>query len=427
MYNAPDQQRPPRSGRLAIFMEAPCRKPWPISVRFERGWRACWRVFDEPRKLRRIAELEAASAKPDLWADPERAQCLLKELADLSAEIIPWQRLRAKLDEAKELLQLAAEENDEAVAAEVVGAVPALEKQLDGLEFQLTLSGPYDRADAILSISAGAGGTDAQDWGQILLRMYLRWAERRGFSTELYDLSPGEEAGIKSATLEITGPYAFGYLKSEHGVHRLVRLSPFDAAHRRHTSFAMVEVMPDVPDAPEVRIDPDEVKFEAFRSSGPGGQNVNKVNTAVRLTHGPSGIVVTCQTERSQLQNREHGMRILRAKLLERVAERLESERLALRGEHVEAGWGNQIRSYVIHSYNLVKDLRTGHESSDPTSVLDGELDPFIEAYLRWAAGSEDRGQRAEGRKQSADATVMLSEAKHPRPRGADSSPAGSE
>jgi peptide chain release factor 2 len=219
----------------------------------------------------------------------------------------------------------------------------------------------------------------------MLLRMYLRWAERRRFATETYDLSAGEEAGIKSATVELTGPYAFGYLKSERGVHRLVRQSPFDAGHRRHTSFALVEVLPDVETGGDVTIDPEDVKFEAYRSGGPGGQNVNKVSSAVRLTHVPSGIVVTCQTERSQLQNRETAMRILRAKLLEIEAERREAERLQLRGQHVEAGWGNQIRSYVVHPYNLVKDLRTGYESSDPTSVLDGDLDDFMNAYLTWS------------------------------------------
>ncbi len=228
--------------------------------------------------------------------------------------------------------------------------------------------------------------------------MYLRWAERRGFATETYDLSPGEEAGIKSATIQITGPYAFGYLKSERGVHRLVRQSPFDSGHRRHTSFSLVEVGPDVDVGADIEIDPEEVKFEAYRSGGPGGQNVNKVSSAVRLTHAPTGIVVTCQTERSQLQNRETAMRILRSKLLEIEAERREAERLELRGQHVEAGWGNQIRSYVVHPYNLVKDLRTGHESTDPNGVMDGDLDDFMQAYLSWAVGmstSSEQGSAA--------------------------------
>jgi len=278
-------------------------------------------------------------------------------------------------------------ENDQEVGAEVEASVPELRTELDRLEFLLTLSGPYDRGNAIVTINGGAGGTDAQDWAEILLRMYLRWAERRKFATETLDLSEGEEAGVKSATIEIKGPYAFGYMKSERGVHRLVRLSPFDSAHRRHTSFSSVEVMPDVEGDTTLVINPEDVKFEAYRSGGPGGQNVNKVSTAVRLTHVPTGIVVTCQTERSQLQNRENAMRILRGKLLEMEEERREAERLVLRGEHVTAGWGNQIRSYVVHPYNMVKDLRTGYESSDPDSVLAGDLDDFMNAYLSWSVG----------------------------------------
>lgn len=347
----------------------------------------CWCVFDPVGRERRIAELDKQVADPNLWSEPEQAQALMKELADLRSDLEPWQSLANELTEAQDLLDLAADEGDEEVATEVVDSLPSLRKRLDSLEFQLTLSGPYDRGDAILSIHAGAGGTDAQDWAQMLLRMYLRWAERRGFKTEIYDLSPGEEAGIKSVTVDVAGPFAYGYLRSERGVHRLVRLSPFDAGHRRHTSFALVEVAPDVDAAVEVEIDSEDVKFEAFRSGGPGGQNVNKVNTAVRLTHVPSGIVVTCQTERSQLQNRETALRILRAKLVAIEAQKREEERLRLRGQHVEAGWGNQIRSYVIHPYNMVKDLRTGQESSDPTAVLEGELDPFIQAYLSWSVG----------------------------------------
>lgn len=320
----------------------------------------------------------------------------MKELADLRAELEPWQALSRQLDDAQALLELVADEADEDVVAEVAADLGAIRHQIDKLEFRLILSGPYDRANAILAVHAGAGGTDAQDWAQMLMRMYLRWVERSGFMSEIYDMSMGEEAGIKSVTIEVTGRHAFGYLKSERGVHRLVRQSPFDAGHRRHTSFALVEVMPDVEDSAQIHIDPEDVKFDAFRSGGPGGQNVNKVNTAVRLTHIPSGIVVACQTERSQLQNRETAMRILRAKLLEIEAERREVERLRLRGEHVEAGWGNQIRSYVIHPYNMVKDLRTGHESSDPASVLDGDLDSFIDAYLRWALGREGAPQVSE-------------------------------
>jgi peptide chain release factor 2 len=354
------------------------------------GSTTCWCGFDEPGKLRDIERLDAQAADPNLWNDPERAQSVLKSLADLRADLAPWQEVREQLDEATGLLDLMEGEEDSEVLADVMDSVRDVRTRLDKLEFQLTLSGPYDRANAILSIHAGAGGTDAQDWADMLLRMYLRWAERRGFKTETYDLSSGEEAGIKSVTIDVSGPFAFGYLKSERGVHRLVRQSPFDASHRRHTSFSLVEVMPDVETDGQVQISPDEVKFEAYRSGGPGGQNVNKVSTAVRLTHISTGIVVTCQTERSQLQNRENAMRILRAKLLEIEAARAEAERLSLRGAHVEAGWGNQIRSYVVHPYNMVKDLRTGYETSDPNGVLDGDLDPFMDAYLTWSIGGDE-------------------------------------
>ena len=357
-------------------MKSTCSKPESLTS---------WCVFDAPGRERRIAALEAESGKPELWNDPERAQALMKQLADLRSDLQPWHELAARLNDAADLLTLASEEANAEVGAEVAEELAALRKRLEALEFLLTLSGPYDRADAILGIHAGAGGTEAQDWADMLLRMYLRWAERRGFKTEIYDLSPGEEAGIKSVTVEIAGAYAYGYLRSERGVHRLVRLSPYDSAHRRHTSFALVELGPDVDAAADVEIDLEDVKFEAYRAGGPGGQNVNKVSTAVRLTHAPSGIVVTAQTERSQLQNRETAMRILRAKLVAIEAQRREEERLKLRGAHVEAGWGNQIRSYVVHPYNLVKDLRTGFESTDPQSVLEGDLDDFMQAYLAWS------------------------------------------
>ena len=316
----------------------------------------------------------------------------MRQLADLRGEVTPWLELSRRVADMADLLALAQAEGDDALAAELAAEAVGLGEELARLEFQLQLSGPYDRGNAILAVHARAGGTEAQDWAQMLMRMYLRWGERRGYKTEVLDLSPGEEAGIKSVTIELVGTYAYGYLKAERGVHRLVRLSPFDAAHRRHTSFALVEVMPEVAEDVPLQINPEEIKFEAYRSGGPGGQNVNKVNTAVRLTHLPTGIVVTCQTERSQLQNRETAMRILKARLLEQEQERREQEQTTLRGEHVETSWGSQIRSYVLHPYNLVKDLRTGHETSDVNGVLDGELDAFIASYLAWQVGREPSG-----------------------------------
>ena len=252
------------------------------------------------------------------------------------------------------------------------------------------LNGPHDRSDALLAIHAGAGGTDSQDWAEMLQRMYLRWAERRGFRTEILDYSPGEEAGTKSITIAVSGPYAYGYLRPEKGVHRLVRLSPFDAAHRRHTSFALVEVLPQVEDDAEVEINPNDLRIDVYKSAGAGGQNVQKNATAVRITHLPTGLVVTCQNERSQTQNRENALRVLKARLLE-IKERERAEELAeLRGEYTKAEWGSQIRSYVLHPYQMVKDHRTNYEVGNAQAVLDGDLDGFIEAYLRANVGKKD-------------------------------------
>jgi peptide chain release factor 2 len=313
----------------------------------------------------------------------------MRQIAALRDEIDPWQEAAREAAELRDLLELAIEENEASVADEVAERSAALSSRLEELEFQLQLSGPYDRSPALLAVHAGAGGTEAQDWAAMLLRMYLRWAERHRYTTEVLDLSEGEEAGIKSATIEVRGPLAYGYLKSERGVHRLVRLSPFDQAHRRHTSFVLVEVMPLVESDVTVEVRPEDIKLDTFRSGGPGGQNVNKVNTAVRLTHLPTGIVVSCSTERSQLQNRETAMKMLRSKLLEIELEKREREQAALKGEHVDAAWGNQIRNYVLHPYRLVKDERTGLETSDTTAVLDGDIDPFIQAYLAWAVGRD--------------------------------------
>ena len=313
----------------------------------------------------------------------------MRQLSSLREEIGPWLEAEQQAADLRDLLELATEENDSAVAEEVTQGILELSKRLEELEFQLQLSGPYDRGPALLAVHAGAGGTEAQDWAQMLLRMYLRWAERRRYATEVLDMSEGEEAGIKSATIEVRGALAYGYLKSERGVHRLVRLSPFDQAHRRHTSFVLVEVMPLVESDVTVDVRAEDIKMDTFRSGGPGGQNVNKVNTAVRLTHAPSGIVVSCSTERSQLQNRETAMKMLRSKLLEIELEKREREHAALKGEHVDAAWGNQIRNYVLHPYRLVKDERTGVETSDTNRVLDGEIDEFIQAYLAWSVGRD--------------------------------------
>jgi peptide chain release factor 2 len=342
-----------------------------------------------PAKESELAELETRSADPDLWDDPAAAQALLRRADELRDEISAWRGLGERARGLAEIAELAAADPEGAVTLQ-----PDLERDLAALqadwtrmEGQLLLSDPYDASPAIVSIHAGAGGTESQDWAEMLLRMYLRWAERNRYRTEILDQTEGEEAGLKSVTVGITGRWAYGRLKSERGVHRLVRISPFDSQKRRHTSFALVEVMPEVPEDAEVEIRDDDLRVDTYRSSGAGGQHVNKTDSAVRITHLPTGIVVTCQNERSQIQNRERAMAILRAKLIERKMEEREAELATLRGVHVEAGWGNQIRSYVLQPYTMVKDLRTGVETSNPTAVLDGDLDAFIDGYLRSRIG----------------------------------------
>jgi peptide chain release factor 2 len=296
-------------------------------------------------------------------------------------------------EEVASLLDLAPlVEDDPDLESEIEVSTVRLTKAVGALDFQTLLSGEYAENGAIVTVHAGAGGTESQDWAEMLLRMYIRWAEKHRFKAEILERSDGEEAGIKSATVEIDGAYAYGYIRAERGVHRLVRLSPYDSAHRRHTSFALVEVLPSIEDADEsVVISQDDLRIDTYRSSGAGGQHVNKTDSAVRLTHIPTGIVVTCQNERSQMQNREVAMRILTGKLLERRLAERAAEQARLKGEHVEAGWGNQIRSYVLHPYTMVKDLRTGHETSNTSAVLDGEIDAFIEAYLRLNPYAEGR------------------------------------
>lgn len=299
-----------------------------------------------------------------------------------------WRGLEKKIADIAELIALS--EEDASLQAEIQSELSEVATDLDELEFQLAFSSEYDARNAILAIHAGAGGTESQDWAEMLMRMYLRWAERRGYKTEMLDNSPGDEAGIKSTVIAVNGDYAAGYLKSEHGVHRLVRLSPFDADHARHTSFALVEVMPEAEDDVDLHIAPDDLKIDTFRSSGPGGQHMQKTSSAVRVTHLPTGLVVTCQSERSQFMNKEIAFKILRARLLERELARREEEKARLKGKRIAAGWGNQIRSYVLHPYKMVKDHRTGYETSNTDAVLDGELDGFITAYLRSILGKEE-------------------------------------
>ncbi|MCK9519408.1 MAG: peptide chain release factor 2 [Dehalococcoidia bacterium] len=338
----------------------------------------------------KVEELEAKSTEPGFWDDPDAARAVMQQLAATRDHVETWRGLERRSTDLAELLELAIEESDQSIAASASAELEAIESELEKLEFQLELSGEYDNRNAILAIHAGAGGTDAQDFADMLLRLYLRFAERRKFSAEVLDVTEGEEAGIKSATIEIRGPYAFGYLKSERGVHRLVRQSPFNAAATRQTSFAKVEVMPEVEDASEVEIKDDDIRIDVYRSSGAGGQNVQKNSTAVRITHIPTGIVVTCQNERSQGRNKESAMKVLESRLLEIELQKKEEEKARLKGQHVDVSFGSQIRNYVLHPYKMVKDLRTGYETSDTTAVLDGEIDAFIEAYLKSRVGEHE-------------------------------------
>jgi peptide chain release factor 2 len=312
----------------------------------------------------------------------------MKQLVETRKVVEKWRSLEKVLNDASELLVLAEEDNS--LLKGLQDEVDQDASQLEQMEFELAFSGKYDDRNAILSIHAGAGGTESQDWADMLLRMFLRWAERRRFKAEILDISPGEEAGLKSVVVGITGDHAYGYLKSEHGVHRLVRLSPFDADHARHTSFALVEVIPEAQTNVDVTILPEDIKIEVFRSSGPGGQHMQKSSTAVRITHLPTGIAVASQSERSQLQNKSIAMKILEARLFEKELERRAEEKAKLKGKRIEAGWGNQIRSYVLHPYKMVKDHRTDYQSGNPEAVLNGELEEFITAYLRSGLGSQN-------------------------------------
>ncbi|HZP97824.1 MAG TPA: peptide chain release factor 2 [Candidatus Limnocylindria bacterium] len=335
--------------------------------------------LDLPGLREELGRLEAESARPDLWDDRQNAQKVLKRLGLVRARVERWDGFKRRVEDLVELASLG---DDPALAADLEREYEALRAGVEKASLEAQLSGPYDERDAVLAISAGVGGTDAADWAEMLVRMYLRWAERHGYRAEIIETTPGDEAGIRSATLTIEGPYAYGYLRTERGTHRLVRISPFDFQKRRQTSFALVDPTPTVENDAEIQIRPEDLRIDTYRATGAGGQNVNKTETAVRITHLPSGIVVSCQNERSQLQNRETAMRILRARLLEERVREQEEEQARERGEMRSADWGSQIRSYILHPYTLVKDHRTGVEVGDPTRVLDGDIDAFIEAAL---------------------------------------------
>ncbi|NLG80634.1 MAG: peptide chain release factor 2 [Firmicutes bacterium] len=343
-------------------------------------------MFDIEAKKAKIAELERQVSEPGFWDDREAAQKVLQRVSQIKADVERWEKARAEAEDLAVLLELGLEEGDESVEKEVRQGMKSLTKAVTGLELAHLLGGEYDRANAILSIHPGAGGTESQDWAEMLLRMYLRWAERRGYKAEITDFLPGEEAGLKSVTVLISGENAYGYLKAERGIHRLVRISPFDANARRHTSFASVDVIPEVPEDVDIEIRPEDLKIDTYRSGGAGGQYVNKTESAVRITHIPTGIVVACQNERSQYQNREVAMRILKARLFEHYKAEQEKKIGELRGEQKDIAWGNQIRSYVFQPYTMVKDHRTGLETGNVQAVMDGEIDEFIEAYLRATA-----------------------------------------
>lgn len=342
-------------------------------------------VFDIATKVEKVVELEKKTLETDFWDDTPKAQGIMRELTRLREEVGIWQELSAQLADLQELAEIGDEEMYEELNREVV----ALTKTIDLLEFRTLFSGKYDHESAILAIHAGAGGTEAQDWAQMLERMIVRWAEARNYKVEIIDQSPGDEAGLKSTLMSIDGDFAYGRLKSERGVHRLVRISPFDASSRRHTSFAKIEVWPDVAEEIEINIEDKDLRIDRFRASGAGGQHVQKNETAIRITHLPTGIVVTCQNQRSLTQNLEMAMKILKSQLFDKERRKQEAEMAELKGEDVDAGWGNQIRSYVLHPYKMVKDHRTTYEMGNTQAVLDGELDGFMEAYLRYRVGEE--------------------------------------
>ena len=343
-----------------------------------------WRLLDIDGQISESRELKLAMNKPDFWTDQERAVKVGKRAEELDCQVNEWTDLKKEITDLEELVAVAAKEGDVSIADDAHKKYGELKDEYEKLEFYVLFSGKHDNANAILSIHAGTGGVDAQDWGEILMRMYLRFAEKMKWKAEIVDYTAGNEAGIKSLTININGYWAYGYLRSEAGVHRLVRISPFDAEAMRHTSFALVEVIPELPETVAIELKDDELRIDVFRSSGPGGQSVNTTDSAVRIVHKPTGLTVTCQTERSQHQNKETAMKILKSKLFKLREDEKEREEQKLRGETQKADWGKQIRSYVMQPYKMVKDHRTNFETEDINAVLDGELRGFMEAYLRW-------------------------------------------
>jgi peptide chain release factor 2 len=342
--------------------------------------------FDIPGCLEKVKEYEEQMNDPSFWEDLENSQRVNKEIKYLKNKITRYETLRSRIEDVDILIQLGIEEGDSSVVEEAQIEIDKLEKSVEALRLETLLSGPYDRNNAIISIHAGAGGTEAMDWASMLLRMYTRWSESKGYQVETLDLLSGEEAGVKSVTLGITGENAYGYLKAEKGVHRLVRISPFDSSGRRHTSFASLDVMPELDNDVELDIKPEDLKIDTYRSGGAGGQHVNKTESAVRITHLPTGIVAQCQNERSQIQNRETAMKVLKARLLELKEAEAQAKIEQMKGEMKRIEWGSQIRSYVFHPYSMVKDHRTNQETGNIQAVMDGELDIFINSYLQMMA-----------------------------------------
>jgi peptide chain release factor 2 len=340
--------------------------------------------FDLDLKLEQIADFEEKMAVPDFWEDSERAQKLIAEMNSIKSVVDEFSGMNNAYEDLAMMVQLVEEEQEASLIPELTAGTQALEQKLESYELQMLLSQPYDKLNAILELHPGAGGTESQDWAEMLLRMYRRWAEKRGFSVEVLDYLPGDEAGVKSVTLLIKGFNAYGYLKAEKGVHRLVRISPFDASGRRHTSFVSCDVVPEIDDDVEIDIRTEDLKIDVYRASGAGGQHINTTDSAVRITHLPSGFVVTCQAERSQIKNREKAMKMLRSKLYEKKIAEQRKHLDDIRGEQQEIGWGSQIRSYVFHPYSMVKDHRTAAETGNTGAVMDGEIDFLINAFLRW-------------------------------------------